>query len=82
MSQNEDDTPTSRVTAKAALNNIRRMLKGEVDFPASPDATAEMIKSAVPVLPPQPRELSVRLRLILTHNLHRILTRSSIYLYV
>lgn len=58
MSQNEDDTPTSRVTAKAALNNIRRMLKGEVDFPASPDATAEMIKSAVPVLPPKPRELS------------------------
>ena len=53
MSQNDEGTPVSRATAKAALDNIRRMLKGEVDFPSSPDATAEMIKSAVPVLPRQ-----------------------------
>lgn len=53
MSKDDDGVPASRQTAKVALENIRRMLAGEVPFPASPEAAAEMVKAAVPVQAPQ-----------------------------
>jgi hypothetical protein len=54
MSQDDQGEPADRATARAALENIRRMLKGEVPFPPSLDASTEMVKAAVPVLPPPP----------------------------
>jgi len=56
MSKDEEGTPASHATAKAALGNILRMLKGEVPFPASEDATTEMVKAAVPVVALQPED--------------------------
>ncbi|MCM2566287.1 DNA damage-inducible protein D [Janthinobacterium kumbetense] len=50
MSKDEEGTTVPSQTAKAALENIRRMLKGEIEFPTPGDATAEMIKAAVPVV--------------------------------
>ncbi|WP_255206260.1 DNA damage-inducible protein D [Janthinobacterium sp. BJB401] len=57
MSKDEEGATANRQTAKAALDNIRRMLKGEVGFPAPGDATAEMIKAAVPVVQSPPEDL-------------------------
>jgi DNA-damage-inducible protein D len=45
----DDDTPASHKTAKAALENIRRMLKRDVPFPTSMEATTEMVKAAKPI---------------------------------
>ena len=56
MSTDDDGVPASRQTARAALVNIRRMLAGEVPFPTSPEAAAEMVKAAVPVQAPQQDE--------------------------
>lgn len=56
MSKDEEGATVSRQTAKAALENIRRMLKGEVAFPAPGEATTEMIKAAVPVVQSPPED--------------------------
>lgn len=56
MSNDEQGKPASRETARAALGNIRRMLSGEVSFPESPEATAEMINAAVPLEAQSPEE--------------------------
>lgn len=58
MAKDQEDKPASRETAQAALGNIRRMLKGEVAFPVSIEATEEMIKAAVRVEPLLPKEQS------------------------
>lgn len=57
MSKDEEGATVSRQTAKAALDNIRRMLKGEVGFPTPVDAKGEMTKAAVPVVQPPPEDL-------------------------
>jgi DNA-damage-inducible protein D len=54
MSIDEDSNPASQETARAALENIRRMLKGEVPFPTSLEAAAEMVKAAKPVKAQEP----------------------------
>lgn len=49
---NDENQSASKEKARAALSNIRRMLKGEVSFPESEQAAADMIEAAVPVVAP------------------------------
>lgn len=56
MSKDEESTTARSQTAKAALENIRRMLKGKVALPTPEDSTSEMIEAAVPVAQAAPED--------------------------
>jgi DNA-damage-inducible protein D len=56
MSRDEESAAVSRETAKAALENIRRMLKGEGALSAPEDATAEMIKAVATIVQSPPED--------------------------
>lgn len=56
MSKDEESAAVSRQTAKAALENIRRMLKGEGTLPVPQDATAEMSKAVATIVQSPPED--------------------------
>lgn len=56
MSQDDKKLPADRATALVALENIRRMLKGEVPFPTSITESTAMVQAGVPVSPPPPED--------------------------
>ena len=56
MSDTPDDKPRNALTGRAAIANIRRMLKGEVSFPVDEAAAVEMVEAAKPVQAPPPED--------------------------
>lgn len=54
MANDQSDKPASSEIARATLANLKRMLSGEANFPATPELTAEMVRDAKPVMPAQP----------------------------